>query len=277
MKQFLLIALFLCIFKLYAQEDVTLAWDTPVKSSGIKTVSLHSVPLEPNYYEEIRIGPKKGNAVLLSVNPDQALNVQVSSRSYRYLDENILRFKSYLLYPKNTDSLFVYFITLPEKEKVSQISYSYLLYDTTKIVLSKHPEKAFEQLLRSATVQFLNLYSSNVTNGTLEFPHGVFAPQRATKDINGFFQYTGFFANEEEADAENVKWNTQIKLWLKDYKMEKEVTLSKDELQAKSNFLYSTATEYKKLNKDGVVLFVVSVFKSQAEEGFYTGVRISSE
>lgn len=277
MKQFLLITLFLCIFKVYAQEDVTLSWDIPVKSAGTKTVSIHSTPLDPNYYEEIRIGPKKGNAVLLTINPDQALNVQVASRSYRYLDENILRFKSYLLFPKNTDSLFVYFITLPQKEKVSQISYSYLVYDTTKIVLSKHPERSFEQLLRSATTQFLNLYSPNVVDGILEFPHGVFAAQRATKDANGFFQYTGFFTNEQDADVNNEKWNNQIKAWLMNYKIDKEETFNREQLQTKSNYLYSAATEYRKMNKDGVVLFVVSVFKSQSEEGFYTGVRISSE
>ena len=285
MKNLLVSLLAICTVNASAQKDKTIAWNVPLRVEGFITVTTKSKPLEQSFYEGFSIIPKLAQPLRFVVWSNYNYNIQIQTKKKVFVNETTSNERTYTISLANTDTINVFFITQLRGNAKADFSYAYTIGDTTymadtaQLQIDRDPQKAFEQLLKIASKKFANLYPGNTISyrqKDIEFPMGLFAPKRAYKDTYGVTQYTGIHQTDgAAADKDVALWNKKIKGWLKAFKVSDIKTFNKEQLRAKSDFLNDEITEYRKINAQGVVLFVVSVFK-RLDEGvnYYTGVNI---
>lgn len=260
----------------YAQKDKISNWKYPI-ISGTITVQINSRPLATQFYETLKITPPIPAPFRLVVKADSSYTIHAKSKSFTYLNNTKKGLSSNYTLLRNTDSLSIHFITNVTADLPVTIAYAYAYNDSAQIVFDSNPQKCFDQLLQSCFTKFANLYATDkrAKAEDIEYPQGVFAPYRATKEAYGFKQYTGMALDSVAAKEACITLNKKVKDWLKAYKMTTIKYYDKPAFMAKSNYLHTEATEYTKTNAQGIVLFVVSVFNNVAQEGSYVGVRIS--
>ncbi len=282
MKQILLyLAVFSFSLSVHAQKDKTLSWNSPVIISGTVTVTNKSTATGPNYYEMLAIKPYAAKTMKFRVSTNYAGNyiIRISSKVKSFVDQKTSKGNYYVFQLSNLDSVNIMLVAKPTETQPVQFHYSYSIGDTARISLeNKSAQEVFEQLLQLAANKFENLYSSS-TSGRLpplEFANGLFFNKYAVVENGYMKQLTGAAQDSKTADKDNAEWNKKIKAWLKPYKVSDVQKMSKEQLIAKSNYLFNEATQYTKKDAKGNILFNVSVYKVEDSEEFYTGVYISN-
>jgi hypothetical protein len=262
-----------------AQKDKTSNWKSPIVVSGNVTVSTNSVAAGKNHYETFSIKPYAADMMRFFIYASGNYIMKIKSKNNSFVDKRLSNGNSFIFKLPDTDSLSIQLVGAPTDAKATVFTYSYSIGDTTKKILTaQQPQDIFEELLPLASNKFQNLYNGIDGNGKdIEYPTGLFFSKRAVCENGWIKQLTGAALDEKAAIKDNADWNKKIKAWLKDYKVTDIKKLDKAALRAKSNSLYDEATEYTKRNAKGDILFVVSVYKTEDSEGYYTGVLISNK
>ena len=279
MKKLLSLTLLFISASALAQKDKTLSWDAPIVTSGTLHITVNSKKDGQYYGETFSIKPRTTKMLKLSLNVIFPVIVRMVSNDKFIINQKISKSALFIIPVTSLDTIKTTVIANVTAAAAQDITYEYYIADTAKVSVSgKPPKECFDQLLTMANTKFANLYNGNISGRIpdIEFANGLFASTRAVCENGYVQQYTGMALDEAAANKDVAAWNKMIKTWLKEYNITNIVKLNKNELIVKSNHLYDEATAYMKKNKKGDTLFVVSVFKKQASEGFYTGVVISA-
>ena len=278
-----------------AQKDTTftLYWISPQRHQGNIFVSAKSAPIDKDYYEGFQIIPKvtgilhfSVNASLFSSNTNnlkyQPFGLQVKTKYKMFVNEVVQGKGMYNIPLSTRDTIAVYFIAHPSANDTTNFKFSYIIADTAELNYDNQGSQAtFQEMLRLANNGFINLCNSHKIN----YPTGLFAiyPAERYGDFSEnaiVTQYTGRGLDRADADKKTEDWNKQIKKWLNDYNVTDVKKNTKGDIKLNTD---EEETVYTKKNAQGIILFVVTVFKEIVGDGteaepmsYTTGVRISN-
>ena len=246
MKQFILsLIVTTFISSAIAQKDKSSNWEAVPSISGIVNVTVNDIPSGNNLYKMLNIKPYAAKTMQFRIKADGNYIIKINSKTKSFVDQKTKNGSYYIFQLPNLDSLNIMLVGVPKVDKPVAFTYSYSIADTAKINLDiKDPKQTFEQLLSFAINRFENLSAATAK----EYASGLFFNARAVIENGYAKQLTGIALDTKAADKDNAEWNKKIKAWLKDYKLTEINKLNREQLNAKSNYLFNEATEYTKWN-----------------------------